>query len=212
MISDSIKINSGDQTRFGFFKVSEFHPNSSPRIGDDDIPSFYLPIILLDAANLIREALGSPVAVNSSMRSPKKNKAVGGVKNSLHLPYNEDGKIYTRALDLGISTGIKDVHALLLNDGQLADELREIGIGGIGLYDTFIHIDIGELRMWDNRVSTKYGSFNPTIIYHNMVNYLKKKDEEESLDLLDDFADGFFRNPWFVLVVCGFIYFKFFKP
>lgn len=211
MILESIKIVAGDDTRYGYFKVAEFHPNSNPRAQDDDIGAFYLPKQLLDAANMIREALGSPVNVNSSIRSVKKNTAVGGAKNSMHLPYEEDGKVYTRALDLGISSGIKDVHALLLGDAVLAEELREMGIGGIGLYDTFIHIDLGQERMWDNRVSTKYGAFNPTIIYHNMVNYLKKKDEEEELDLPEDFAEGFFRNPWFVLAVIALIYYKIFK-
>jgi hypothetical protein len=65
--------------------------------------------------------------------------------------------------------------------------------------------------MWDNRVSTKVGKFNPTLIYYNLVNYLKKKDDEEQHDLPEDFAEGFFRNPWFFLIVVFIVYIKFFK-
>lgn len=211
MSISAIKITKGDNTQYGYFKVSEFHPNSNPHQLDDAIGDFYFPETLLDAANLIRESIGHPVKVNSSIRTPEKNAAVGGAKRSLHLPYNEDGKVYTRAVDLGISTGIKDIHQLILNNGQLAQQLREMGIGGIGIYDTFVHIDIGPERFWDNRVSTKVGRYNPTIIYHNIVNYLKKKDEEEELDIADDMAEGFFSNPWVLLVVIAIIYFKFFK-
>jgi len=211
MITESVKITEGDETKLGYFKIAEFHPNSNARMQDDSIGVFYLPKKLLDAANMLRAVLGQPVNVNSSIRSLAKNTSVGGAKKSLHLPYLEGGKTYTRAVDLGIGAGIKDVHALILNDGELAQQLREMGIGGIGLYDTFIHIDIGEERIWDNRVSTKVGKFNPTIIYYNIVNYLKKKDEEEEVDLPDDMAEGFFRNPLFVLAVLFLIYIKIFK-
>jgi uncharacterized protein YcbK (DUF882 family) len=207
----AIKITKGDNTQYGYFKVSEFHPNSNPHQMDDAIGDFYFPETLLNAANLIRESLGHPVWVNSSIRTQEKNAALGGAKRSLHLPYNEDGKVYTRAVDLGISTGIKDVHQLILNNGQLAQQLREMGIGGIGIYDTFVHIDIGPERFWDNRVSTKVGMFNPTIIYYNIVNYLKKKDVEEEEDISEDMAEGFFRNPWFVVLVFGFVYYKFIR-
>lgn len=208
---ETIYINQSDPTKVGFFTLGEFHPNSNHRMKDDDVPNFHLPEVLLVAGNLIREAIGAPVYVNSSMRSKGKNQSVGGVSNSLHLPYEEGGKLMTRAVDFGISAGIKDLHGALLNNAPLAQELRSMGIGGIGLYDTFIHLDVGDVRMWDNRVSTKVGKFNPTIIYHNIVQLLKKKDAEEEEDISDDMAEGFFRNPWFAIVVCGFIYFKFIK-
>ena len=170
-----VLIKPGDETKIGFFRLAEFHPNSNYRMSDDEIGQFNVPAILIEAGNLLREAVDAPVTVNSSIRSPKKNQAVGGQKKSLHLPYEEDGNLMTRAVDFGISTGIKDIHVALLGDGPLADELREMGIGGIGLYDTFIHLDVGPKRMWDNRVSTKVGMFNPTIVYYNLMNVLKKK-------------------------------------
>ena len=40
---------------------------------------------LWDVLNLIRSKLGRPIIINSAFRSPEVNRAVGGVKNSLHM-------------------------------------------------------------------------------------------------------------------------------
>jgi uncharacterized protein YcbK (DUF882 family) len=200
-------IRVGDQKEVGHFKLAEFHPNSNPKMLDDNIGVFGVPDVLIEAGNLIRTAINAPVLVNSTIRSSKKNSSVGGAKFSYHLPYDEGGLTVTRAVDFGITMGIKDIHAALLNDGPLAQELRSMGVGGIGLYDTFVHLDTGPVRMWDNRVSTKHGIFNPTIIYHNLMLLLKKKDEEED-DTYQDMCEGFFSNPWYVLAVCALIYYK----
>jgi hypothetical protein len=53
--------------------------------------------------------------------------------------------------------------------------------------------------------------FNPNIVYYNLMNVLKKKDEEEEEDIQSDLSEGFFRNPWFVFVVIGLVYFKLLK-
>ena len=74
----------------------------------------------------LRDKFG-PLAVNSWLRTTEHNRAVGGSKNSTHL--------------LGIGTDLK------VPDGrrqsQIADYWDKLmdGHGGIGKYDTFIHLD-----------------------------------------------------------------------
>lgn len=57
---------------------------------------------LLPALNGLREAWGGPIKITSGYRSPELNKAVGGVKNSVHMkglaadlyPVNGDIKLF----------------------------------------------------------------------------------------------------------------------
>ena len=74
------------------FKVSEFACKCG--CGKDDIDQR-----VIDMAEIIREALGVPVRVNSGCRCPEHNRRSKGVPNSKHIT----GK----AADLSCSLGAK---------------------------------------------------------------------------------------------------------
>ena len=84
----------------------------------------------------IRQFFGNlPVTVNSWYRTPEYNKQVGGAKNSQHL--------LGRAVDFTVQ-GIKPAEV----QKRLAAVVKELGIGGLGCYPTFTHIDLGRRRTW----------------------------------------------------------------
>lgn len=87
--------------------------------------------------DLIREEFGKPIIVNSGYRSPAHNMKVGGVPNSYHV--------------LGMAADIRPKN---LNDlprlQHLADSINFNG--GVGFYDTFVHVDVRPMRArWDMR-------------------------------------------------------------
>ena len=93
----------------------------------------------LDALQALRREWGRPIVITSGYRSPAYNRRVGGVAQSKHLQ--------------GIA-----FDCLMLPDQQDAFKAMAVrhGFGGIGTYDTFIHIDTRpERKRWDRRTNTK---------------------------------------------------------
>jgi uncharacterized protein YcbK (DUF882 family) len=117
----------------GNFNLREFSSK-------DGQPSPYPQVVkqaLLDLCNEIRVAFGKPILVNSGYRSPEHNAAVGGVKNSYH--------VQGLAADLR-PKDLKDLPRLR----QIADRINVFG--GVGFYDTFVHVDArGKRARWDYR-------------------------------------------------------------
>ena len=83
----------------------------------------------------LRRSIGQPILVNSGYRCKPFNKQVGGHPNSYHL--------YGMAADIYIKNySIED----------LAVRADIVGFTGIGIYDTFIHVDVRpDKERWDNR-------------------------------------------------------------
>lgn len=81
------------------------------------------------ALDQLRNLLGASIHLLSVYRSPAYNSAVGGVSQSQHMEF--------KAIDFYASTGSPSHWASVLK------ELRSQGVfsGGIGIYDTFVHID-----------------------------------------------------------------------
>lgn len=80
----------------------------------------------LEVADWLREAYG-PIVVNSGYRDPDYNRAVGSTDGSMHVRFN--------ALDLRpVRVSVRTLHRAALSH-PLAHRM------GIGLYDSFIHID-----------------------------------------------------------------------
>lgn len=82
------------------------------------------------AFELVRGLYNLPITILSAYRSPEHNKRIGGAKNSQHL--------HGRALDLKPPKGVK-VEKFY---HDIRNNAEEFGIRGIGLYNTFVHIDI----------------------------------------------------------------------
>jgi hypothetical protein len=86
---------------------------------------------LADAFEQVRHLAGGfPITILSAYRTPSWNRKIGGAKNSQHL--------IGCALDLRPpkNTELIDFHNMIRTNAF------DIGIGGLGLYKTFIHIDI----------------------------------------------------------------------
>ena len=105
------------------FKVKEFacHDGSDPIFIDTD---------LVTVLQKIRDHFGKPVTITSAYRTPPHNKACGGTTYSQHL--------YGKAADIKIS-GVTPKKV-----ADYAETLLENG--GIGIYNTFTHIDVRSVK------------------------------------------------------------------
>lgn len=106
------------------FKVNEF------RCKDNSDVIFIAPD-LVDILQAIRNHYGKAVNINSAYRTPTYNKKVGGATYSQHL--------YGTAADIRIN-GVKpkDLAAYI--------ETLMPNYGGIGIYPTFVHVDIRKVK------------------------------------------------------------------
>ena len=89
----------------------------------------------MDALQEFRELVGVPFSPNSGYRSASHNAFVGGAKRSMHR--------LGRAFDIPIKQG--------LDRETIHEAAEEAGFTGFGDYNTFVHIDTGSARYWDNR-------------------------------------------------------------
>jgi len=80
---------------------------------------------------VLRDALGLPIHINSGYRSPSYNREVGGAKNSQHL-LGKAGDITVKGYN---PFDIKSKIEGLIKQGKMKN-------GGIGLYNTFVHYDV----------------------------------------------------------------------
>ena len=90
---------------------------------------------------VLREYLNTPITVNSGYRSVEYNKRIGGVKNSQHILGN--------AADITVKgytpKNIYNAIEFLIDKGEMLQ-------GGLGLYNGFLHYDIGyngKKRRWN---------------------------------------------------------------
>lgn len=88
-------------------------------------------------------ALGvQEVKANSGHRNESHNKAAGGAEKSQHMGPGEHGEGPGKAIDLNV-TGWSIPRKL-----ALLQSLSANGVGGIGVGDTIIHVDMGARRAW----------------------------------------------------------------
>lgn len=132
------------------FKVKEFACND----GSDEI--------LIDG-NLVRylqreRDLYGPTTINSGYRTPSYNAKVGGVPNSQHVQGKASDTVCKNGSPL-----------------EVAMTAEAMGMGGIGLYSSFTHIDTrdGKSR-WDQRSGKQVGvsTFYQTIQYGSRNEYV----------------------------------------
>jgi len=98
---------------------------------------------LLLALDELRGIAGFPFIVDSGYRCPEWNEQIGGTKTSQHKA--------GRAADIRLPSGVT---ATDISD--MAELIPVFAGGGIGLYDTFIHLDSRDgLARWDRRVKKR---------------------------------------------------------
>ena len=118
------KSSEGGQKVSQHFRVREFACSD----GSDAV---FIDPELVTVLQDIRSHFGRAVTVNSGYRTPAKNAAVGGAKQSRHL--------YGMAADItvkGVAPAAVAKYAETLLPGR----------GGIGIYAGFTHVDVREER------------------------------------------------------------------
>ena len=118
------KAKEGSKKLSGNFKVSEF----ACKDGSDAVLVAPRLVMVLQT---IRDHFGVPVVIRSAYRTPQYNTKVGGVAHSQHC--------YGTAADIAVE-GQKPA--------DVAAYARKImpDWGGVGIYDTFTHIDVREAK------------------------------------------------------------------
>jgi uncharacterized protein YcbK (DUF882 family) len=124
MIKAYSKAKDGNKKLSANFRVKEFActDGSDPIFIDSD---------LVNILQKIRTHFGKSVTITSAYRTPLKNKAVGGQVYSQHL--------YGKAADIRVK-GVTPKKV-----GQYAETLLK-NKGGIGIYNTFTHIDVRDTK------------------------------------------------------------------
>ncbi|MDE6879979.1 MAG: DUF882 domain-containing protein [Oscillospiraceae bacterium] len=124
------KAKDGAKALSANFKVREF-------ACQDGTDTIFVSAELVSALQKIRDHFGRAVTVNSAYRTEAHNKKVGGAAYSQHK--------YGTAADIAVQgvtplEAARYAHALLGNGG------------GVGLYKTFIHVDVRAAKSrWDQR-------------------------------------------------------------
>ena len=112
------------------FKVKEFACND----GSDTV---LISDDLVDLLQKIRDHFGVAVTINSGYRTSTYNKKVGGATNSQHVKGT--------AADI-VAKGVDPLTVAQYSEYLMPDS------GGIGVYQTFTHVDVRTSRSrWDNR-------------------------------------------------------------
>ena len=84
---------------------------------------------LLIKLQKLRDLIGKPIIIASGYRTQQYNKKVGGVDDSLHL----EGK----ASDIRING---------MSPSQIKRYAEQVGFSGIGIYKSFLHLDIRKTK------------------------------------------------------------------
>ena len=92
---------------------------------------------VIDMAEIIREAIGCPVHVNSGCRCEKRNVASGGVQGSFHTK--------GLAADLSCTIGAKKLFAVVA-DLKARWKLPDLDYAILYIQKDFVHIDCGKKR------------------------------------------------------------------
>lgn len=117
------------------FSLEEFKCKDGSEIPNDVLPNI---IELANNLQVLRDAIGKSITINSGYRSPKYNAKIGGVKDSQHVK----GK----ASDLRVSGMTPKELAEVIEELIKRKKMKE---GGIGIYPNFTHYDIrGTKARW----------------------------------------------------------------
>ena len=106
--------------------------------------------LLLDAIRkklFLKYCTDVVININSGYRTVSYNKKIGGEENSRH--------IFGMAADI-VAFYREDGRKVVISPSVVAEIAEDLGAGGVGLYDTFTHVDVfGENRRFDKRTNAK---------------------------------------------------------
>ena len=127
------------------FRANEFY-STSAKYGYSVPDCHQYDEKLLDAAQWLRDFTGVPWKPTSTLRVLSHNRSIGSKDTSLH--------VYGQALDIqpveNRSSTLRLVFQDIAQKGPIYAGLRERGINGIGVYDSFIHLDTRQnFAAWD---------------------------------------------------------------
>lgn len=107
--------------------VSYFIPQE---FASPDAPDSYAKISpkLVYLLEAVRNYIGRPMHINSAYRTPAHNRKVGGATHSQHV--------------LGTAADISTRGWTQEQRREFVRIVRGLGFGGIGIYPTFIHVDV----------------------------------------------------------------------
>jgi hypothetical protein len=129
--------DSAPSLKFSGCWVSEMNPPSEGWTKLDMNVKVYL--VRLQKAAQKAGLISGPIYINSGWRSVQYNAKVGGAKSSQHL----NGLAVDIVWDGFVAKSDKT--------NQFVALAKKEGFRGIGLYNSFVHLDIGPERQWDKR-------------------------------------------------------------
>lgn len=116
------------------FILSEFSCNDGNPVPESKICNVQ---VLAHNLQVLRDHIGEPITINSGYRTPSWNKKVGGATNSMHLQAKA-ADITTRS---HTPKQLRSIIEKLIKEGRMRN-------GGLGLYKSFLHYDVGPVRRW----------------------------------------------------------------
>lgn len=158
-MSDPVKTirSHGEQPRMvtEHFALDEFRQPSAYGLPGEDYPGEWIAdrlIPLCQTLERIREELGAPVRILSGYRSEAYNEAR---RQRGHQVAQFSQHMYGRAADIQVEGHTaSEVHARI---ARLHQEGHLPHLGGLGVYDSFVHVDVrpqkspDKLALWDER-------------------------------------------------------------
>jgi uncharacterized protein YcbK (DUF882 family) len=99
----------------------------------------------MELLETMRQRLGFAILINSGYRCPEHNASVGGEAASMHMTFAVDCRPESiPGESIGVFEGKLDT---------MHRAARALGFGGIGRYDSWLHLDTrsGFIARWDNR-------------------------------------------------------------
>ena len=146
------------------FKLWEF----KSRVTDELVLDYMLPYRL----QLLRDLVGKPISIKVGYRTKEQNDKIPNAdKNSYHL--------YGMAAD---------IHVKDMTPKEVYPFAVKAGFSGIGVYDTWIHVDVGvTYRRWGDFEELD----NPPPLNINILELYKHIDELEArMVLIQDITKG----------------------